>query len=73
MIGVLILPVITIVLLPLVVGLITTTFILYLVFVLPIGYIIQKLYGDNALRSVFVYWGVIFFIVGNFLQFISTF
>jgi hypothetical protein len=35
--------------------------------------ILRKLAGDNALRSILVWWGVIFFIIGNALQFIASF
>lgn len=38
-----------------------------------IGYILRKLEGQERLRSILVWWGIIFFIIGNALQFISTF
>lgn len=33
----------------------------------------HRLNEDNALRSIFIWWGIIFFIVGNLLQFLATF
>jgi len=48
-----------------------------LLFLVPLNatckYIINKFIGDDRLRSILVWWGIIFFIVSNLLQFISTF
>jgi hypothetical protein len=52
-----------------VIGAILATF---LVAVL-IDYASKELAGNERLRSILVWWGIIFFIVGNLLQFISTF
>ena len=54
-------------------------FIFLLVFIaafflkLPFAYAVKKLTGDNRLESIFLWWGIIFFITGNLLQFLSTF
>jgi hypothetical protein len=38
-----------------------------------LSFIIRKLEGEARLRSVLIWWGIIFFILGNALQFIATF
>ena len=38
-----------------------------------IGFLISNLEGEERLRSIFVWWGILFFIIGNALQFLSTF
>jgi len=52
-----------------VVGVIVAT----LLVALLLDYVAGKLAGDDRLRSILVWWGIVFFIVGNLLQFISTF
>jgi hypothetical protein len=34
---------------------------------------VRKLLGEDRLKSIFIWWGIIFFIVGNALQFIASF
>ena len=36
-------------------------------------FLTKKLEGDNSIMSILVWWGIIFFIVGNALQLWSTF
>lgn len=38
-----------------------------------IRFTLHKLQGDSRLRSILVWWGIIFFILGNSLQFAATF
>lgn len=38
-----------------------------------LAYLVQTLSTDNSLRLILIYWGIIFFILGNLLQFLSTF
>lgn len=38
-----------------------------------LSFTLRKLEGEERLRSILIWWGIIFFIVGNALQFISTF
>ena len=40
---------------------------------LLLSFSIKRLIGNEILKSTLKYWGIIFFIVGNLLQFISTF
>lgn len=37
------------------------------------AYILKKLSGNDQLKSIFVWWGIILFIAGNLLQFMATF
>lgn len=37
------------------------------------GYVLKRLSGDDRLRSILIYWGILLFITGNLLQFLSTF
>ena len=38
-----------------------------------IGFVVRKLEGDKKLLAILVFWGVIFFIIGNVLQLLATF
>jgi|GEM_PF-6740948 len=42
-------------------------------FSMVVTYVRQKMEGEGRLRSILVLWGIIFFIVGNALQFAATF
>lgn len=43
------------------------------IFLAPFTYALNRLSFDRALHRILIWWGVIFFTVGNLLQFISTF
>lgn len=36
-------------------------------------FILNRLAGDNKLKSILVWWGIVFFIMGNLMQLIATF
>jgi hypothetical protein len=54
-------------------GFLASGIILAFVILLSVDYLSMKLAGDERLRYVLIWWGIIFFIVGNLLQFIATF
>jgi hypothetical protein len=66
-------PLVLIGILPLFIIFVTLMLSLYSAILLLLNYLSKKMSGDDRLRSILVWWGIIFFIVGNALQFIASF